>query len=140
MNSRECNSTPQQELEQAPCCTLSGLAQDTHLSQCSCSAQCPSARFPLSTKAVCLWLCMRDRMLSELLLPLHTWLWAQGLIWLTAVDTLTADRPTVLSTHLCPHALRHVGSTHVPKRSANHAAVCTAMHLCACCINSVPFP
>lgn len=42
-------------------------------------------------------------------------------------------------TPLCLHALRHLGSTHVPEGSANHAGVCTAMHLCACCIIQSPF-
>lgn len=52
MNSKGCNSPPQWELEQFTSCTLSGLAQCTCLSQCSYNAQCPSARFLLSTNAV----------------------------------------------------------------------------------------
>lgn len=94
---------------------------------------------PCQTPALhhcCLWPCVQDRMFSELLLPLPCWLWARALTWLFAAGTLTADRPRALSTRLCGRALRHLGSTHVP----NHAAVCTDMHLCACCMNSAPFP
>lgn len=49
---------------------------------------------------------------------------------LFAVDTLTADRPTVLSTHLCPHALRHLGSTHVPKQCKPRCCVHSHAFMC----------
>lgn len=107
--------------------------------------QCPMSQCQIPAQhqccAVSLWPCTQDRMLTELLLPLHTWLWARGVTSLAVCccHTHVQTDPQYLTHISVEMHLRHLGSTHVPKCSANHAAVCTAMHLCACCINSVPF-
>lgn len=142
MNSKGCNSTPQWELEQFTSCTL--WPGSVHMSE-PVQLQCPMSQCQIPAQhqccAVSLWPCTQDRTLSELLLPLHTWLWARGVTSLAVCccHTHVQTDPQYLTHISVEMHLRHLGSTHVPKCSANHAAVCTAMHLCACCINSVPF-